>query len=100
MITPLLERARPEVAVEIARSGHPVLVIDSLITDNRGTYVSEAPRGSMLDLAWRLQRLQHDYDIDRLADAGIPVVAWRGPAASTPVLARLSRAAAALWVIR
>ena len=33
--------------------------------------------GSTADLAWRLQRLQHDVDIDRLADAGIPTAAWR-----------------------
>ena len=30
LITPLIEQSRPELAVEIARSGHPVLVIDSL----------------------------------------------------------------------
>ena len=95
LITPLLERARPEVAVEIARSGHPVLVIDSL-----GAYVPAARANSTADLAWRLQRLQHDLDIDRLADAGIPTVSWQGAASMTTVLARLSRAAAAPRVAR
>ena len=95
LITPLLERARPEVAVEIARAGHPVLVIDSL-----GEYAPAARRNSAADLAWRLQRLQHDRDIDRLADAGIPTVAWHGAASMTTVLARLSRAAAAPRVAR
>jgi uncharacterized protein (DUF58 family) len=95
MITPLLEQARPELAVEIARSGHPVLVIDSI-----GDFSPEAPAGSTPDLAWRLQRLQHDFDIDRLADAGIPVATWGGTASLNAVLARLSRAAAAPRVIR
>jgi uncharacterized protein (DUF58 family) len=95
LITPLLERARPEVAVEIARAGHPVLVIDSL-----GEYAPAVRSNSAADLAWRLQRLQHDRDIDRLADAGIPTVAWHGAASMTTVLARLSRAAAAPRVAR
>jgi uncharacterized protein (DUF58 family) len=90
LITPLLEQARPELAVEIARGGHPVLVIDAL-----GEYGPAGPPGSIADLAWRLQRLQHDFDIDRLADAGVPVVAWRGAGSLNTVLLRLSRAAAA-----
>jgi uncharacterized protein (DUF58 family) len=90
LITPLLELARPELAVELARSGHPVLVVDSL-----GEYVPEGPRDSAPDLAWRLQRLQHDFDIDRLSDAGVPVVAWRGAGSLDAVLARLSRATSA-----
>jgi uncharacterized protein (DUF58 family) len=95
LITPLIEQARPELAVELARSGHPVVVIDSL-----GEYVPDGPPGSTPDLAWRLQRLQHDYDVDRLADAGIPAVAWRGAGSLNTVLARLSRAAAAPRVRR
>ncbi|MGN6608733.1 MAG: DUF58 domain-containing protein, partial [Jatrophihabitans sp.] len=95
LITPLIEQARPELAVELARSGHPVLVIDSL-----GEYTPDGPPGSTPDLAWRLQRLQHDLDVDRLADAGIPAVAWRGAGSLNTVLARLSRAAAAPRVRR
>jgi uncharacterized protein (DUF58 family) len=95
LITPLIEQARPELAVELARAGHPVLVIDSL-----GEYSPDGPPGSTPDLAWRLQRLQHDLDVDRLADVGIPAVAWRGVGSLTTVLARLSRAAAAPRVRR
>jgi uncharacterized protein (DUF58 family) len=90
LITPLLELARPELAVEIARSGHTVLVIDSL-----GQYAAQGPPGSTTDLAWRLQRLQHDVDIDRLADVGIPTVSWQGSGSLNTALARLSRASAA-----
>lgn len=90
LITPLLELARPELAVEIARSGHTVLVIDSL-----GDYPPNGPAGSAADLAWRLQRLQHDADVDRLADAGIAAVRWQGSGALNTALVRLSRAAAA-----
>jgi uncharacterized protein (DUF58 family) len=95
LITPLIEQSRPELAVEIARSGHPVLVIDSL-----GDYTPTGGPGSTSDLAWRLQRLQHDHDVDRLADAGIPSVAWRGAGSLNTVLARLSRAASAPRVRR
>jgi uncharacterized protein (DUF58 family) len=90
LITPLLERARPELAVEIARAGHSVLVIDTL-----GEYRPHVRRGTSAELAWRLQLLQHDADIARLADVGIPVVAWRGAGSLNAVLAQLSRAAAA-----
>lgn len=90
LISPLLEQARPELAVEIARNGHPVLVIDTL-----GEYHTAGAPGSSADLAWRLQRLQHDFDIDRLADAGVPAVPWRGAASLNTVLLALSRAAAA-----
>lgn len=95
LITPLLELARPELAVEIARRGHPVLVIDTLDVDRMGERVVADGVGSVADLAWRLQRLQHDHDIDRLADAGVPVVAWRGSGSLSQVLAGLTRAAAA-----
>ncbi len=91
----MIEQARPELAVEIARSGHPVLVIDSL-----GDYTPKGGPGSTPDLAWRLQRLQHDHDVDRLADAGIPSVAWRGAGSLNTVLVRLSRAACAPRVRR
>jgi uncharacterized protein (DUF58 family) len=90
LITPLLEQARPELAVEIARSGHTVLVVDSL-----GDYAANGPPGSTADLAWRLQKLQHDADVDRLADAGIAAVRWQGSGALNTALVRLSRAAAA-----
>lgn len=95
LITPLLEQARPELAVEIARSGHTVLVIDTL-----GEYQPDGPAGSTADLAWRLQRLQHDVDIDRLADVGIPTVGWQGSGSLNTALARLSRASAAPRVRR
>ena len=77
------------------KAGHPVLVIDTL-----GAYVPAGAPGSTADLAWRLQRLQHDFDIDRLADAGIPVVAWRGAGSLNTVLLKLSRAASAPRLVR
>ncbi len=90
LISPLIELARPELAVEIASAGHPVLVIDSL-----GERAPTAHPRPSTDLAWRLQRLQHQYDIDRLADFGIPAVPWRGAGSINAVLTSLSRAKAA-----
>jgi uncharacterized protein (DUF58 family) len=90
LISPLIELARAELAVEIASAGHPVLVIDSL-----GERAPTGQQRPSTELAWRLQRLQHELDIDRLADFGIPAVPWRGAASINAVLGSLSRATAA-----
>ena len=82
LISPLIELARPELAVEIASAGHPVLVIDSL-----GERAPTGQQRPSTDLAWRLQRLQHQLDIDRLADFGIPPSRGAVRAASTPCCA-------------
>ena len=84
---------------EAVQEGTPLGIRARTFMD-RGEYVPDGPPGSTPDLAWRLQRLQHDYDVDRLADAGIPAVAWRGAGSLNTVLARLSRAAAAPRVRR
>jgi uncharacterized protein (DUF58 family) len=90
LLSPLLGSARPERAVEIAQSGHSVLVVDTL--GNQAP--TDTPR-EWTDLAWRLQLLQRRADIDQLAAHGIPVVPWRGDGSLDEVLLALSRAAAA-----
>jgi uncharacterized protein (DUF58 family) len=90
LLSPLLGAARPQRAVEIARAGHPVLVIDTL-----GAEAPTDEAREWTDLAWRLQLLQRSADIDRLGEHGIPVVAWRGAGSLDEVLLRLSRAVGA-----
>jgi uncharacterized protein (DUF58 family) len=86
VISPLVDVARPDLAVAIARSGHPVLVVDSL-----GDQRPAAAPDSAVDLAWRLQRLEHRRDVDLLTDHGIPVVPWRGSGSLDGVLRSLAR---------
>jgi uncharacterized protein (DUF58 family) len=93
LLSPLLGAAHPGRALEIANSGRTVLVIDTLGT-------RPALPNRVADLAWRLQLLQREHDIDRLADRGIPVAPWRGPGSLDELLVRLRRAAAAPRMLR
>ncbi len=90
VISPLIDLARPDLPVGIARAGHSVIVVDSL-GDNR----PPAAADTTLDLAWRLQRLEHRRDVERLTDRGIPVIPWRGSGSLDGVLRSLARAAVA-----
>jgi uncharacterized protein (DUF58 family) len=90
VISPLVDLARPELPVSIAHAGHPVIVVDSL-----GDQRPAAAPDSTLDLAWRVQRLEHRRDVERLTDRGIPVVPWRGTGSLDGVLRSLARAAVA-----
>jgi uncharacterized protein (DUF58 family) len=90
VISPLIDLARPELPVGIARAGHSVIVVDSL-GENR----PPAAPDSTPDLAWRLQRLEHRRDVERLTDRGIPVIPWRGSGSLDGVLRSLARASSA-----
>jgi uncharacterized protein (DUF58 family) len=92
-LSPLLGAARPERALEIANSGRRVLVIDTLGT-------RPVLPNNVAELAWRLQLLQREHDIDRLADRGIPVASWRGAGSLDDLLMRLRRASTAPRVLR
>jgi hypothetical protein len=51
-------------------------------------------------VAWRVWRLAREVDIGRLAELGLPVVAWRGAGTLDEVLRDVSRAAAAPKALR
>lgn len=72
------------------RSGHTVLIIDTL------------PRSALLRIehewthtARRIEALRRESDMDQLLEHGIPVVIWRESEDLNQVLAQLSRAASA-----
>jgi uncharacterized protein (DUF58 family) len=73
----------------LARRGDPTLVIDTL-----PPAAYPQTRQESTSLAWRLALLRRDTLRSRLADHGIPVVAWRGAGSLDHVLLRLARSAA------
>jgi uncharacterized protein (DUF58 family) len=79
----------------IARSGHTVLVIDTLPED------AQPPRRSeWTEVAYRVWHIERSADIGRLGELGIPVVPWRGAGSLDEVLRDLSRAAMAPKALR
>ncbi|GAA4426854.1 hypothetical protein GCM10023169_26110 [Georgenia halophila] len=74
-------------AAALVRSGLTVVVIDALGED------FELPSDwEPLDvLAWRVRLLERDREVRRIQQAGVPVVAWKGPGSLDPVLRSLAR---------
>ena len=75
-------------AVRLARSGHAVVVVDTLPPElarrrrrpttpcARSTGVEDA---RLARLVWRLRLLDREREAHQCAMAGVPVIAWRGP---------------------
>ncbi|PKW28038.1 DUF58 domain-containing protein [Phycicoccus duodecadis] len=86
-------------AVRLARSGHVVLVVDTLPAALAGTGVSAEdamaatgigdPR--LARLVWRLRLLDREREVRRCAAAGVPVVPWQGAGSLDAVLRGLGR---------
>jgi uncharacterized protein (DUF58 family) len=72
----------------LAQAGHTVLVIDTLPPG-----ASVVARNEWTPLAWRVAILARDTLRHRLAELGVPVVAWQGARSLDQVLLGLSRAA-------
>jgi uncharacterized protein (DUF58 family) len=89
LLSPLIGAARADRAAGIARSGHTVLVVDTLGADPPFDVMRE-----WTDLAWRMQLLQRGVDIDNLGRLGVPVVSWHGAGSLDTVLLSLSRSSA------
>lgn len=91
--TPLLGDASVGVVAGLARSGRPVIAVDTLPADFR-----PPPRGEWTDLAWRVTSLEREADLGGLAEVGVPIVRWQGAGSLDDVLrdasllARLPRA--------
>ena len=86
-------------AVRLARSGHDVIVVDSLPAELRAP---DAPDGviaaatrledaRVARLVWRLRLLEREREARRCAEAGVPVIAWRGPGSLDSVLRGVGR---------
>jgi uncharacterized protein (DUF58 family) len=95
MLSPLVGDSALSRAASLGRAGHSVLVIDTLPDG------AKPPRRSeWTDVAWRVWRLEREVDIGRLAELGVPVVAWSGAGSLDEVLRDISRAAAAPRALR
>ena len=92
MLTPMLEEAAARVAATVARSGLPLVVIDTLPADVAASGHTARAR-AIAGTAWRMRLLERDLVLAEVARAGCPVVPWRGPGTLDEVMRRLSRRA-------
>jgi uncharacterized protein (DUF58 family) len=88
-------------AVRLARTGHAVVVVDTLPPGLRGP---EATDDALCDLTgvddprlarlvWRLRLLDREREANRCAAAGVPVIPWRGAGSLDTVLRQSTRRA-------
>ncbi len=86
-------------AVRLSRRGHVVLVVDTLPAELGHARASddvlrtvtgvEDPRTARL--VWRLRLLDRQREAHRCAQAGVPVIPWRGPGSLDSVLRGVTR---------
>ncbi|NHA67283.1 DUF58 domain-containing protein [Phycicoccus flavus] len=86
-------------AVRLSRSGHVVLVVDTLppgltapdlpAADAVAATGIDDPR--LARLVWRLRLLDREREVRRCAAAGVPVLAWAGPGSLDAVLRGVGR---------
>lgn len=88
VLSPMLFAPLVTATAGLQRSGASVVVIDTLGDRAPGT-----DRLALASLAARMQKIERDDRLDRLADLGCPVVPWRGPGTLDTVLAQLARRA-------
>lgn len=101
VLTPLVSTDVLDHAVNLSRHGHTVVVVDTLPAHLATREVDSAalrgvvPEGSEDDpragLAWRLRLLERARQARLAGEAGVPVVAWRGPGTLDEVLADVNR---------
>ena len=88
-------------AVRLARSGHSVVVVDTLPDELSGSGATDEDLISLTGvddavlarLVWRLRLLDREREARRCAAAGVPVIPWRGPGSLETVLRGATRRA-------
>jgi uncharacterized protein (DUF58 family) len=90
LLSPLTDPAPLAAVAAVARSGRSVVAVDTLPPD-----LHPDRRSDWTPLAFRLWRLRRNADLDRLAELGVPVVAWGGAGSLDAVLRDARRAARA-----
>ncbi len=92
LLTPMLDELAATVAAIVARSGLPLVVVDTLPDAPPGA--AHTARGrAFAGTAWRMRMLERDLVLGEVARAGCPVVPWRGPGTLDEVMRRLARRA-------
>ena len=91
VLSPMLFTPLVTATASLQRGGTSVVVVDTLgdaLTEPDG-----ADRLALSSLAMRMQKIERDDRLRRLAALGAPVVPWRGPGTLDTVLHQLSRRA-------
>ncbi|MDR7251405.1 uncharacterized protein (DUF58 family) [Nocardioides sp. BE266] len=88
VLSPMFFTPLVTATASLQRSGASVVVIDTL-----GDAMSDAgtDRLALSSLAARMQKVERDDRLERLAALGTPVVPWRGPGTLDTVLRQLAR---------
>jgi uncharacterized protein (DUF58 family) len=86
MLSPMISPIALAQAVTLARRRLTVVVVDTMPADlgDSGDDPNEA-------LAWRIRLLERAREVRRVQEAGVPVVAWRGPGSLDQVLRDIGR---------
>ncbi|MBA2552584.1 MAG: DUF58 domain-containing protein [Geodermatophilaceae bacterium] len=87
LLSPLVGVTVFDRAAALTRMGHPLVVVDTLPADATPPVDSD-----WTDLALRIWRLQRSAKMHRLAELGVPIVAWQGTGSLDVVLRNLARA--------
>lgn len=92
LLSPLVSREALTRAVTLGRRGFDLVVVDTMPESLRHRTSLE---DTYVDLAWRIRLLERKLEILQVAEAGVPVVPWRGSASLDSVLRDMARRAAA-----
>jgi uncharacterized protein (DUF58 family) len=98
LFSPMLSPAIVTATAGLVQRALPVVVVDTLPADATPK-VPEGADPRVVDLAWRMRRLERDQVLAGLAGLGCPVIAWRGSGTLDDVLRRLARRASAPRVV-
>lgn len=94
LLSPLVGKTVFDRAAALTRMGHPLVVVDTLPADATARVDSSQFESEWTGVALRVWRLQRETKRHRLAELGVPVVAWRGAGSLDAVLRDLARAGA------
>lgn len=94
-LTPLLDPHVADVAALASRSGHDVVVVDTMPAQAEPV-LDEVTEPAIGDLAWRIRRLDRAAVRRGLLRIGCPVVPWTGPGTLDRVLREMSRTRSAV----
>lgn len=112
VLTPGISAATLGRTHSLSRSGHSVLIIDTMppaaaeplrlnATELDALAPMRSPReAGVTRTAWRLRLLERATQLHRLVESGVPVVPWAGPGSLDEVLRQLRRRARAPRLVR